>query len=373
MKKLISILTLAVMFSGIMNVHAQDEVYNVGATVKTDSTAWETELKNTSVSDGVLTITKDVASYKTEKYGDGSVVFSAKVDDDVVWEGDAGAIVNPWIGFAVKHKTADCTVWGGQNEAAYLIVVKPHCIELQRWRSSTTEMLLVIDNTVVTDKEWHNYEFSTVSTNDAARVSLAVDGVEVIDYVDKELRKVTAPGYFTAYNWLNNGEEGYDLLIKEFKGDLADFGEWPAEETDTSEEEEVEEEVKPAPKPNEVKIYPADDVTIIVDGEKLVTDVAPVIINDRILVPFRAIFEKLGAEVEWVEETRTVKAKKSTSTLQLTIDSNYVVVNGAEQTTAIAPIIVNDRTMVPIRFVSETFKANVEWDDATRTATITNK
>ena len=109
------------------------------------------------------------------------------------------------------------------------------------------------------------------------------------------------------------------------------------------------------------------DVTVTLDGEKIEFDVQPQIINDRTMVPLRAIFEALGATVEWDETTRTVTSTKEEKTIKLTIDSPTMYVNEEAVELDSPATIVSDRTLVPVRKIFETLGATVDYDDATRT------
>lgn len=101
------------------------------------------------------------------------------------------------------------------------------------------------------------------------------------------------------------------------------------------------------------------------NGHPVLFDVEPVNVNDRVFVPFRAIFEKMGADVQWDPSTRTVTATRGDVTIQLVIGSTTARVNGQARTLDAAPFIQDNRTMVPLRFVSEAFGAQVEYDNAT--------
>lgn len=114
-----------------------------------------------------------------------------------------------------------------------------------------------------------------------------------------------------------------------------------------------------------------DEIKILVNGEKIKSDVAPVIIDDRTLVPVRVIFEALGAEVEWDDETKTVISKMGESTVTMQIGNKSITVDGAIKEIDVPAQIVNDRTLVPVRAVSESYGCLVEWDDATKTVIIT--
>jgi hypothetical protein len=106
-------------------------------------------------------------------------------------------------------------------------------------------------------------------------------------------------------------------------------------------------------------------------GVAKVMDVAPYIKDSRTYVPMRYLGEILGAEVVWDDAARTVTLTKDETTVVFTIGSTTYTVNGEAKTADVAPEITNDRTMLPARFVAEAFGAVVGWDAATQTVLIT--
>ncbi len=122
-----------------------------------------------------------------------------------------------------------------------------------------------------------------------------------------------------------------------------------------------------------VNVSAENEITVTVNGSSVAFDQPPVIENDRTLVPLRAIFEALGAEVDWNDETRTVTAEKNDVKISLTIDNAYMKV-GEENVKLDTPAkIINDRTMVPVRAISEAFMCDVQWDGDTRQVIITSE
>lgn len=99
-----------------------------------------------------------------------------------------------------------------------------------------------------------------------------------------------------------------------------------------------------------------------INGKAVKMDVAPIEQNDRILVPFRAIAEGLGIEVSWDEATNTVIAVKNGKKIVFTVNSKIALVDGKEVVLDVPVIIVNDRTMIPVRFFAENIGAAVKWD-----------
>ena len=114
----------------------------------------------------------------------------------------------------------------------------------------------------------------------------------------------------------------------------------------------------------------AGEIKVTLNGDNLNLAQPPVIIDGRTLVPFRGIFEALGAEVSWDGETKTVTGAAGSTSIELIIDNTKAYVNGEEKILDVAPCIINDYTMVPVRFVSEAFGAKVQWDPQSRTVSI---
>ncbi|MBQ4283064.1 MAG: copper amine oxidase N-terminal domain-containing protein, partial [Lachnospira sp.] len=98
---------------------------------------------------------------------------------------------------------------------------------------------------------------------------------------------------------------------------------------------------------------------ILVNGVTKVNDVAPVIVDDRTLVPVRVVTELLGGTAAWDNETRTVTLKIDGKTMNMTIGKEIPGFGTSA-------VIMNDRTYVPVRYVMEMLGAEVEWIDATR-------
>jgi len=116
---------------------------------------------------------------------------------------------------------------------------------------------------------------------------------------------------------------------------------------------------------------PAQEIKVLVNGSALTFDQPPIIENGRTLVPLRAIFEALGATVEWEQSTQTVTAVKDDITIILKIGDAFLTKNGERIALDVPAKIVGGRTLVPARAVAESFGADVQWDQATRTVTIT--
>ncbi len=116
----------------------------------------------------------------------------------------------------------------------------------------------------------------------------------------------------------------------------------------------------------------ADPVpSVTIDGQAVAFDVAPVIDNGRVLVPLRAIFEQMGAKVDWDDATKTATAVKDDVTVVVKLGSISPTINGAVKTIDVpAKLVEGGRILAPLRFVCEAFGGVVTWDADTYVAAV---
>lgn len=112
-------------------------------------------------------------------------------------------------------------------------------------------------------------------------------------------------------------------------------------------------------------------ISVYIDRESQYFDQEPILENNRTLVPMRHIFESLGASILWDSKTNTVIATKNKKTIKITINSSEAIVDGKKVTLDVPAKIVNGRTLVPLRFVSQAIGGNVEWDGNAQVVYIT--
>lgn len=108
----------------------------------------------------------------------------------------------------------------------------------------------------------------------------------------------------------------------------------------------------------------------IVDGEEKEFDVVPYVKDDRTYVSVRFITEALGCSVEWIESTNEVIVRSEEAIIKLQIGSPKITINDKIKYLDVSPEIINDRTMLPIRFISEALNCEVSWNEETQTVTI---
>jgi len=112
----------------------------------------------------------------------------------------------------------------------------------------------------------------------------------------------------------------------------------------------------------DVIVLAINSVVADVFGKQVVNDVAPVIRNDRTMLPARFVAEALGASVEWDEAAQKVTITKENTVIEITIGSNIAFVNGMEVLLDSPAFIENSRTYLPLRFIAENLGAEVEWN-----------
>lgn len=120
-----------------------------------------------------------------------------------------------------------------------------------------------------------------------------------------------------------------------------------------------------------------DNPNMTIDGQTTEIDsgygTKPLIVDGRTLVPIRAIIETAGGTVDWNQDTKEVTLKYNENVIRLVIDSTDTYLNDKAEKLDVAPAIINNRTMLPIRFISESFGFDVNWDAETKTIEITVK
>lgn len=109
----------------------------------------------------------------------------------------------------------------------------------------------------------------------------------------------------------------------------------------------------------------AQEISVVVNGEQVPFSQPPIEQGDRVFVPLRGVFERLGATVDY--SAGTILANRGDTTVALHIGSNVAYVNGDAVTLDAAPFIVGSRTLVPLRFLSESLGAIVDWNQAQQT------
>ena len=116
----------------------------------------------------------------------------------------------------------------------------------------------------------------------------------------------------------------------------------------------------------------SDRIDVFYNDEIVIFDVEPVIENGRTLVPFRAIFEAMGCAVEYSDKDgkETVSAQRENDKLFITIGENKMYFNEEEKALEVPVKITNDRTLVPLRAISEAFECEVNWYEDTKTIRI---
>lgn len=117
--------------------------------------------------------------------------------------------------------------------------------------------------------------------------------------------------------------------------------------------------------------YAAKEVKIEIDGKEMVPkDMPAVIIDGRTMLPMRQIAQELGCEVNWNEAAQQIYVMRGSDIIVFTVNSKAGYENGKEFTMDVPATIVNDRTMLPVRALADALHLNIKWDDPNRTVSI---
>ncbi|NHM26959.1 copper amine oxidase N-terminal domain-containing protein [Desulfofundulus sp. TPOSR] len=117
----------------------------------------------------------------------------------------------------------------------------------------------------------------------------------------------------------------------------------------------------------------AKPITIVVNGNEIRPDVAPMVKSGRTFVPYRFIAEALGCRVDWDGKDQKVTAEKDGLKVVMYVGRKAAYVNGMEKQMDVAPMVKSGRTFVPVRFISEGLGYNVRWESDTWTVIINSQ
>lgn len=106
-----------------------------------------------------------------------------------------------------------------------------------------------------------------------------------------------------------------------------------------------------------------NEISVFIDDKKLIFDRPPIMVNNRVLVPVRSVIEALGGQAEWNAENQEVTLKRTVQEIHLQIGSKTATSKTRSYQLDQEPILFQGRTMVPVRFISETLGATVNWDE----------
>lgn len=120
-------------------------------------------------------------------------------------------------------------------------------------------------------------------------------------------------------------------------------------------------------------VFADSNIAVYYEGNRLEFDVQPEIIGNYTMVPARGVFEAMGAKVKWDENSNTVTVKKKKKSISMVIGENITDQDGNIIETDAVPALINDRTLISLRLVTEFLGANVEWDEYSNSVYITDK
>lgn len=417
------------------------EAHQMGDFIK-DTENWTYDKDSVTFEGGKLTFqpkAKTFFTYTGAKIANGMVQVKASFNFN---DGQA------WGGFALRCVNDSAVAWSGNH--SYLVVIKKHQIELQRYNTYGNKFVTIVDNKgFIEENKPCNITLGSTEVNGGVQIFMFADDKLVFNCFDNDGEKVNKnEGYVSVYagggvtleayeeQKLPNIPAGFAIEKNEnvltapiaseisfngetsvynvtwgkndvFMGELTELqaagekefagynpaGIYPAAEASEEgyvlTEEDNDKYIAAYVTDDEGNILCAADpyfndtieiekkkmIILLVDceysyvfGEKVMIDpddawVAPTVENDRTLVPIRFISESLGAQVGWEEATETVTITKEDITISMQLGKKEYTVNGEVKEMDVEATTMRDRTMVPLRVISETFGKNVFWDD----------
>ena len=119
-----------------------------------------------------------------------------------------------------------------------------------------------------------------------------------------------------------------------------------------------------------INSYASDAIAVNINNQPIQFDTQPCIIEGRVFVPMRKIFEELGASVDWNGPTQTVTAKYSDINIKIKVDDCNATRNDEIIQLDVPAKLIEGRTVVPIRFIGESFGAKVNWDEVNKLVSV---
>ena len=260
-----------------------------------------------------------------------------------------------WYGFAVHAANTDQFGW--VHNSHYLVIVKPTAIEIHKYPNhfKDSQMIKSVPAEIsLEDKAVHDIAFGTHVIDGTNYIVFAIDGKVIFNIEDTYKGEVKAPGYFAIYTI-----DGKLTLTKPI-GEIPNIS-FKKRELPAQYEEALDSTV--LMKAGEARAY-VDESEVQINTVN--PDITPIVKNNITLIPLRFVSESLGAEVEWNAEERSVSVTKGDTLIKMKIGSNEFTVNGEAVTQDSAPIIENDTTYLPARFIAETLGFDVKYDENTK-------
>lgn len=302
--------------------------------------------KNISVSNNEVTI--ESAGLSVSGYEGAYTEYNTLYHFNMVLDG------GQW--YAVCLHTGNTHELGWVKNSHYIVIIKPDAIELHKYpKEKAATMIDSIPRTTEFDPEInHDVVFGTYVINNENYVAFAIDG-EVIYNMRDEANGDVGEGYFAVYTI---GDKAKMKLS-----------------APTSEPPEISTKKSDLPAAyNKIldygiamKAYSSRTYTDLCEKQIENKDVTiePYVENGRTMIPLRFVSEAMGCNVEWNDTERSITVTNEDTMVKMTVDSDKGIING-EETMIETPVIKNNITYVPVRFVSEALGYNVKYDDETK-------
>mgnify|MGYP004517777705 CR=1 FL=1 len=269
-----------------------------------------------------------------------------------------------WKGIGLHSNNTSEVGW--VKNSHYLVIIKEDAIEMHKYPESFRGAKMLFSKPCrldFEDSKDHDIVFGTYRMRGELYVIFAIDGEIYYNFKDTYGDALKKDGYLSVYNM---GENSTVTLAVPKK----DMPEIKLKATDLPDEYTSVLEGGIAMKAYSPRAYA--DLTECAINDKN-SDITPIVWQNRTLLPLRFISEKFGAEVSWDGESKTARIKGENVDIVLNAVSGECSVNGVSSELDVKPIVKNNTTFVPIRFITENLGYDVYYDDATKDILITEK
>lgn len=269
--------------------------------------------------------------------------FKAKLDTD------------GWLGIGLSLQPT--AVLYGSGNAGYFFAIKDSVVEFQKNPSNKSKIIETKELKLANDGIEHEYQIGVIKLGAGNLITFNVDGENVYEYVDAEDDYITKD---LAFCLELEGNTKVTFYPNDNIPDNAVFTELISK----AKQELLNKVWEKYPDAENLIILKVGCKTIVQkDKETVNTDVAPVIENNRTLVPLRAVAEIFGADVEW-ENGKAIIAKEDKK-IEFVLTDKYYYVNEQKYELDQAAVIRDNRMMIPVRAVSDALEKDILWDELT--------
>ena len=335
------------------NIQFEAETLDMAAMLK-DKNAWKFEGGAITPSDDGITISKGTLAYTARPLGNVRLLGRVEFPKDYT--------PGYYLGIMLRASMDNGAPWGNQG---YLIIIKDDFVEFHRY-SGKSGMLRDIENKFKTEKPL-NFEFITsTDDNDKVVVQFRLNGMNLINYYDNTKNAYLEPGNILFYN--SDPDHSLKIVPYDYNyvSDENPYTELMADDENMYDDDDENGDIPSKPE-SSISEFKKGIYKMQLNDEVIDFDVEPQLIENRLYVPLRAIFEKFGAEFDFDPESSQTAVKTDSVSVRLTNQSSEAYIDGQPYKLSAPCLSLGGRTLVPSEFIARSLGLKVKWDGKTNT------